>query len=95
MRRGGNPVAVLIAEKDHDGPVTHGWVIDRSMGGLCLTVDDAVPVGAVLTVRAVKAPSAAPGVDVEVKSCRRTKEEWELGCQFVKTPPWAVLLLFG
>src|SRR5262249_17741788 len=95
LRRGGNPAPVLISEKTPGGPVMHGWVIDRSMGGLCLTVDDAIPVGTLLTVRAVKAPSAAPAVDVEVKSCRRGKEEWELGCQFTKTPPWAVLLLFG
>jgi hypothetical protein len=95
LRRGGNPVAVLISQQGQEGPVCHGSVVDRSLGGLCLTVDDPVPMGAVLTIRAVKAPSATPGVDVEVKSCRRAKEAWELGCQFVKTPPWAVLLLFG
>jgi hypothetical protein len=95
LRRGGNPVAVLLSEKDSGRPPMHGWVIDRSMGGLCLTVDEAIPVGTALTVRAIKAPSAAPGVDVEVKSCRRGTEAWELGCQFLKTPPWAVLLLFG
>ena len=34
-------------------------------------------------------------VGVVVRSCRKTGEFYELGCEFEKTPPWNVLLLFG
>jgi hypothetical protein len=34
-------------------------------------------------------------VQLEVKNCRLVGSEYELGCQFVRTPPWSVLLLFG
>jgi hypothetical protein len=94
-RRGGHPISVQLTPQGHEGPVTRGWVVDRSMGGLLLMVDDAVPVGTVSTVRAIKASTTTPGVDIEIKSCRQMKDQWELGCRFVKTPPWSVLLSFG
>ncbi len=30
-----------------------------------------------------------------VRSCRKNGEFYEIGCEFEKTPPWNVLLLFG
>ena len=36
-----------------------------------------------------------PWVDVEVRMCRALKDGYELGCQFVKTPNWSILLMFG
>ena len=32
---------------------------------------------------------------MEVRTCRQEGTAWELGCQFVRTPSWNVLLLFG
>jgi len=95
FRRGGNPTEVLIDNAQQKGKILHGWVADRSMGGLCLTVDEAFPEGTLLTVRAANAPPATPWVEIRVQSCRQKQGDWELGCQFVKTPPWAVMLLFG
>jgi hypothetical protein len=94
-RRAGNSIEVLIGDPEQEKQATHGWIVDRSMGGLCLAVAEARAKGTVLKVRTVNAPPATPWVDLEVKSCRQTKEDWELGCQYVKTPPWAVMLLFG
>jgi hypothetical protein len=35
-------------------------------------------------------------VQVEVRNCRKiNSDEYELGCRFLRTPPWSVLLLFG
>jgi hypothetical protein len=95
FRRGGNPVEVLVTPGATDGPAARAWVVDRSMGGVCLSALDAVAQGTVLKMRALNAPPATPWVEVEVKSCRQAKDGWELGCQFIKTPPWAVMLLFG
>lgn len=95
LRRGGNPVAVLISDAETKLPPFQGWVLDRSMGGLCLSVDQAVPTGTVLSVRAANAPPNVSWVQVEVKNCRQEGSAWELGCQFLRTPTWGVLLLFG
>jgi hypothetical protein len=95
LRRGGNPVAILISDAEARTKPSPGWVIDRSTGGLCLSVSDAVVEGTVLSVRTSNAPETIPWVQLEVKNCRAVGGEFELGCQFVRTPPWSVLLLFG
>jgi hypothetical protein len=30
-----------------------------------------------------------------VRNCRDAGQHFELGCEFERTPPWNVLLLFG
>jgi hypothetical protein len=72
-----------------------GWVVDRSVGGLGLRTEVPLPVGAVFNVRPRSATAIVPWTEVEVKSCRQHAAAWEVGLQFVRTPPWSVLLLFG
>jgi len=96
LRRGGNPIAVLISDADSKAKPSFGYVLDRSTGGLCLSVAAPIPEGTFLTVRTNNAPQTVPWIKVEVRNCRSVSEkEWELGCKFDKTPPWSVLLLFG
>lgn len=96
LRRGGNPIAVLISDADSKAKPSFGYVLDRSTGGLCLSVAAPIPEGTFLTVRTNNAPQTVPWIKVEVRNCRAVNEkEWELGCKFDKTPPWSVLLLFG
>jgi hypothetical protein len=95
LRRGGNPVAVLIADAEARERPRYGWVLDRSMGGLGLSVDEPVSEGTILSVRAANAPPNIAWVQVAVRSCRQEGASWDLGCQFVRTPSWGVLLLFG
>jgi|SRR5208283_1400486 len=95
LRRGGNPVPVLITDANGEAEPLNAWVIDRSTGGLCLSVHEAIATGTVLSVRTSNAPQTVPWIQVEVKNCRPVGSDWELGCKFVRTPPWSVLLLFG
>jgi len=96
VRRGGKPTKVYIAHSDSPDELFQGWVVDRSMTGLCLLVSSEVAEGSVLTVRTIDAPRETPWVQVKVKRCtaHNETEAWELGCQFVRTPPYSVLLLF-
>jgi hypothetical protein len=94
-RRKGNPVEVLVTDTDEEREPARGWVVDRSMGGLCLMLNDDVAAGTVLSVKPRSAPPATPWVQVEVRSCKKDRSGYEAGCQFVRTPPWAILLLFG
>jgi hypothetical protein len=94
-RREGNTVEVLIADRDATTAPLQGWVVDRSVGGLGLRTDVPLPVGAAFNIRPHGAGTIVPWTEVEVKSCRQNADGWEIGCQFVRTPPWSVLLLFG
>src|SRR5262245_26896004 len=81
LRRQGNPVDVLIADATDSGEPVAGVVVDRSRGGLRLSVSQPSEVGTVLRVRAVAAPEDFPWVQIRVKRCRQRGERWELGCQ--------------
>ena len=94
-RREGAPVRVVLASNTLRNGTGDGYVIDRSTGGLKLAAQAAVPPGTTVQVRAVGAPDTIGFVTVIVRSCRKNADFYELGCEFEKTPPWNVLLLFG
>ena len=95
IRRGGNAVAIFIADPQKTEEPRRGWVVDRSAGGLCIALDNPVDAGTVLRVRVCNAPVTVPWAEIEVKSCRKDGNQWEAGCQFVVTPSYNVLMLFG
>jgi hypothetical protein len=94
-RRGGNPVEVHIATEATKATPNSATIVDRSMGGLRLRLNQPMDEGVVLCVRPVNASTLVPWTDIEVKSCVPREKEWEIGCCFVRPPPWSVLLLFG
>src|SRR5262245_60160851 len=63
-RRRGHSVEVVLA--DEAGREVGGWVVDRSLGGLCLVVDEPVPEGAPRKVRPRAARESTPWVEVTV-----------------------------
>jgi hypothetical protein len=95
VRREGQPVRVTLAASTFRNGIADGYVIDRSTGGLKIAAQVAVAPGSTLQVRAVDAPDTIGFVTVIVRSCRKSNEHYEFGCEFEKTPPWNVLLLFG
>jgi hypothetical protein len=94
-RRKGNAVPVQISNEQATAEPCFGWVIDRSVGGLRLSVDQPVTPATILSVRTTDAPESTPWVQVEVRNCAACDKNWELGCRFVRTPAWSILLLFG
>ena len=88
-------IAALIADVDGLQDPCRAWIMDRSLGGLCLAVEEPVEQGTVLRVRAAAAPARTPWVQATVRHCRQKADVWELGCEFVRTPSWDVLLQFG
>jgi hypothetical protein len=95
FRRKGNPVEVVVINQKNQGSPLKGYVVNRSVGGLCLQLDSPIEEETQLSVRPANAPHIAPWVDVVVKNCRRGDRDFEIGCQFVKVPPWPVLMMFG
>jgi hypothetical protein len=97
-RRHGNPVEVHVGTPENKKNTTLGSVLDRSVGGVRLAVFSEVEVGTVMSIKPVHADAMVPWVDVEVRSCRRSVEipdQFEVGCQYVKSPPYSIQLLFG
>jgi hypothetical protein len=95
LRRGGHPVTVDLHHPDELQPSQQGWVLDRSVSGLCLMVPNALPVGSFWKVKPCNARRTTPAVRVEVKSCVSDGAEWKIGFCFEKTPNYATLLMFG
>lgn len=94
LRREGT-VEVVVQSPAFTGGEAPAYVVDRSTGGLRLALATGLAAGIALQVRAKHAPDTTPWVTVLVRSCRPTDDHFELGCEFEKTPPWNVLLLFG
>jgi hypothetical protein len=97
-RRQGNTVAVHIAPLDQKDDPSIGSVLDRSMGGVRLALFNEVEAGTVLAIRPIHADEMVPWVEIEVRSCKLSKEmvgQFEVGCQYVKSPPYSIQLLFG
>ena len=95
VRREGAPVRVALSSPAFRNGVNDGFVVDRSTGGLRIVMQAGVPPGSTLQVRAANAPDTIGFVCVIVRSCRKNGDHFEVGCEFEKTPPWNVLLLFG
>ena len=97
-RRNGNPVEVYVAPPEAKEDPGVGSVLDRSMGGMRLAVYHDTAVGTILAIRPVRADNMVPWVELEVRSCKPSTEmpgQFELGCQYVKSPHYSIQLLFG
>lgn len=94
QRRAGNPVRVLLTDAGGKRRPRDAWVANRSLGGLRLTVREAVAEGEVLLIRATEATTTA-WIKIRVTNCVQGKGGWEIGCQFVSPPPSDVMWTFG
>lgn len=94
FRRRDKVVEILLAESPGADP-RRAWVVDRSTTGLGIVVKIEIEPGTIIGVRPLDAPPEEPWVDVEVRSCAAQGKHWRLGCKFLVTPEWRLLLMFG
>jgi hypothetical protein len=95
VRRTGGTVEVLVSDKKSGIQPLRGYIVDRSLGGVCLRAQRRAYAGEILTLRPVDAPPGTPWVEVKVRACRQEGDSWLLGCQYVRVPPTSLRLLFG
>jgi hypothetical protein len=93
-RRWGNPTEVLITAPGSAGQL-HGLVVNRSTGGLGILTDKELSPGALVTIRAVEAPSYVPVAWAEIRHCRKVGNAVLLGCRFSNDISWNVRVWFG
>jgi PilZ domain-containing protein len=84
----------IAVRNESTNELVNGWVIDRSLGGMCISVQNPIEAGAHLAVRRGTAPESMPWVELRVLNVREQESTWELGCEFLRTPAWEVLLQF-
>jgi hypothetical protein len=61
-----------------------GWIVDRSQGGVCLSLArSGIEEGSVLLVRPTAVP-APLGIEVLVRNCRHKHGNIYFGCEFVQ-----------
>jgi hypothetical protein len=94
-RRAGRHVRVYISDAKAESPSFEGWVIDRSLGGVCVTLGRQVPPDTILSIRAYNAADTIPWTQVRVLRCQSQGTHFQIGCQFLRTPPWNAMMLFG
>jgi hypothetical protein len=95
FRRGGNSIGLYYTYPGQENGPAQASVVDRSIGGICVMTPEVIPIGTILTIRPINAEEMVPWVDAEVCTCRPGDDCYEVGCRFVKTPPYSILLLFG
>jgi hypothetical protein len=94
MRRTGSVIEVRIADALGETELGRGVVVDRSTGGLGLEVNVRLERGSVVSIRPSRAEQRSPWIQIEIMSCEGEENSWRVGCKFVRTPPWSVMLLF-
>jgi PilZ domain len=94
-RRAGKIVEVLVAPPGQTDEPRRGLVLNRSNGGLGVLLNEEFPIGSMLGVMPADASRLTPWVEVEVKSCRKNPDGYELGLQYLMIPPYATLVMFG
>jgi hypothetical protein len=88
-------IQVVLQDAAGEDDPFPAWIMDRSIGGLGLSVDQPLEPGTVLRVRRATAPTDVPWVDIQVKSVRTKENTWEVGCQFTRSHSLDVLMQFG
>jgi hypothetical protein len=88
-------IQVMLQDAGGEGDPFPAWIMDRSIGGLGLSVDQPIEPGTMLRVRRPTSPPDIPWVEIQVKSVRIKETTWDIGCQFTRSLTFDVLMQFG
>jgi hypothetical protein len=91
----GAPTRILILDKNGPKEPFSGYVINRSIGGLCVSLVQPLEEGSVVSVRPAKEAFDDTWYEVEVKYCRATDTGWEMGCEFLSRASSNTMLKFS
>jgi len=93
-RRGCSSVAVLIGRpREHEQ--VEGWVVNQSLGGMCLSSPRTYEVDTVLRVRPKRGGESSPTVEVRVRAVSTEGHHFKLHCQFTTQPSASTMMAFS
>jgi hypothetical protein len=94
-RRKGRCIDVELTDQKVQVAPWHAWVADRSLKGLRLNVDRIIALETILNVRVCNLNPPMPWMEIKVVHCKPSDQGYEIGCEFITTPTWNLLLMFG
>jgi hypothetical protein len=77
---------VLLAESPNQTDFIEAVMLNRSLGGLGLSVDREIPAGKTLHVCICESERDNHWSVIEIRYCRPERGRWTLGCKFLETP---------
>lgn len=94
-RRGSNLAVVRITRPGSWSKSAEGWVVNKSLGGMCLCSPRKFDTDAILEITPKRQSGSDSTLEVRVVQVRTEGTRYMLHCQFTKHPPAHVLRLFG
>jgi hypothetical protein len=84
------PSRVLVAETPEEANAMEGVLLNRSLGGLGLSLEKELPTGRIFQVL-LTADGQPSWIPLQVRYCRPERGRWTVGCKFVDPAPGAGL----
>lgn len=95
-RRAGGSVSVTINRAGSSERPVEGWIVNRSLGGLCVCSPKAFEAESILKIRVKRGNlDPVPPVEVRVRGAREEGQRWMMHCQFTIQPSAHTLMMFG
>ncbi len=94
-RRGSNLAVVEISRPGSWLKPVEGWVVNKSLGGMCLCSPRKFDTDTILKITSKRQSGSDSTLEVRVVEFRTEGTRYMLHCQFTKHPPAHVLRLFG
>ncbi len=95
-RRSGRYVQVeMCRELGKNCRISPGLVLDRSMGGIRISLEEDFPSGIKMYIRVANQKPPMPWQEIEVRHCKPAGNEYEMGAKFVNTLSYNLLVMFG
>jgi hypothetical protein len=69
--------------------------VDRSIKGLRVSLDHELPVGNLFHVRVCHQDPPMPWLEVRVMHNKPSGGSYDVGLEFISSPTWNILLMFG
>ena len=94
VRRKGRPVTVQVVNPRCSTPPFEGWVLDRSAGGISVSLDHPFSKGIKVKIRPIR-HEEGEWIEAIVRACRQNGNRWTVGFQWSKELSSFLLQLFG
>jgi hypothetical protein len=83
-RKQGPPVPLHLSYSNTGHDPFKGWIVDCSQTGIGVTIDWPLPEGSLLFVRPINAPARLGWFQVKLRNCRKDRNRFHIGCQFMQ-----------
>jgi hypothetical protein len=89
QRAAGNPIPVLLSPREEDSELLSGWIVERSLAGLTLLLDQELPAASVWRIKNARPSCTRPEwVTITIEACLPEGNSFKLHGKFLQHPTW-------